>query len=73
MEEEKDFEEIFRSPLGQPTEEGAKRVLEAIRQEHPKERGWIEIDAGVEQIEDKWYAWRQHKKTKIQEIDRDDR
>ena len=55
------FIETYRSNAFFPTREDALKVLDEIRREHPEEKGWREIDAGVDQIENgMWYAWRRH-------------
>ena len=55
------FIETFRSNAFFPTREDAIKVLDEIRREHPEERGWRELDAGVEQTDNgEWYAWRKH-------------
>ena len=41
---------------------------------HPKEKGWIEIDAWIEEnSEGRYIACRKHEKIKKQEIDFDER
>lgn len=55
------YTEKFVSPFEKDTKEEAERVLEAIRNQHPSEKGWREIYGYVEQLPNgKWRAVRKH-------------
>ena len=57
---EKKFEETFRSPFVKPTEEAARKVLDAIREAHPAYYGWIEFEAYIEKVPEGYRAVRHH-------------
>lgn len=61
---EKQYEEVFRSPVALPTREAAKKVLEAIRKEHTESKGWAELEAGIEETPKGFIAIRHHVKYK---------
>ena len=57
------FEETYLSAGHQNTKEAALRVLESIRDSHPASEGWIEFEAGVEQLPNgNWQTFRKHAK-----------
>lgn len=57
------FKETFVSPFEKDTQEEAFEVLDAIREAHPAEKGWVEIKAWVEKTTNgKWRAVRCHEK-----------
>jgi len=57
----KKFKETFRSPLKE-TREAAEKTLEAIREVHSFDKGWLEHDAYIEPIDGKFRAVRVHEK-----------
>lgn len=57
------FEETYLSAGHQKTADAAFRVLESIRDSHPTSEGWVEFEAGVQQLPDgNWQAFRMHAK-----------
>ena len=54
------YEETFISPVALSTEESAQRVLDAIRAQHSKENGWIELDARIDETPEGFVAVRHH-------------
>ena len=54
------FEEIFRSGFPKPTINKAENVLAAIRGQHSKPSGWLEIDAWIEKWPQGYVAVRHH-------------
>ena len=60
------FRETFISPFEKNTKGEAYRILEAIRDAHPANYGWVEIHGFVEQLPNgKWRAVRVHEKHSI--------
>lgn len=54
-------EETFVSEFEKDTREEALGVLAGIRARYPTSAGWIEYDAGAEQLSNgKWRAYRHH-------------
>ena len=54
------YEETFRTPGAKPTPEEARKVLEKIRANHPREFGWVEFSGTVEYYGGGWHAVRHH-------------
>ena len=59
------YREVFISPFEKETEGDALRVLQAIRDVHPADRGWTEIRGFVEKLPNgKYRAVREHTHTR---------
>ena len=57
------YHEVFVSPFEKETDSEALRILEKIRECHPKESNWVEIKGGVEMLPNgKYRAFREHVK-----------
>ena len=59
------FREVFVSPFHKDTKDEARKELQAIRNAHPSQYGWVEIRGFVEQLPNgKWRAVREHEQRK---------
>ena len=54
------YEEVFRSNYHEFSPRTAESDLNAIRECHDKEHGWVEIDAWIEHYPDGYVAVRYH-------------
>ena len=57
------YYEKFISPFEKDTEIEALEVLDSIREDHPKSKGWVELAGYAKELGNgKWIAIRRHAK-----------